>query len=150
MVKKIQKKYLYEGLGFPIELHNVEMVKFEDEWHPKIDVRKIADAAIKALVLQKSRLTGNQIKFIRAYFSMSLRMFAKKVVNESHMAVKKWEDCGNKATSMDLNIEKILRLYILDKVVVPERQISKFREKYRQVDRMISHGISTEMLYVSL
>lgn len=51
---------------------------------------------------------------------------------------------------MDLNIEKILRLYILDKVVIPERQTSKFREKYRQVNRMISQGTSTETLYVSL
>ena len=30
-----------------------------------------------------------EIKFIRIYFSMSLREFAE-IVNESHMAVKKW------------------------------------------------------------
>ena len=41
------------------------MVKFGDTYHPKIDVRKIADSVIQSLVLQKSRLTGNQIKFIR-------------------------------------------------------------------------------------
>ncbi len=148
MAKK--KKYIYEGLGFPVELHDVEMIEFEGEVQPKIDVRKIADAAIKALVSQESRLTGNQIKFIRTYFSMSLRTFAKEVVNESHAAVKKWEDFGNKATNMDLNIEKILRLYILDKVVIPEKQTSKFREQYRQLNRMISQGISTETSYVSL
>lgn len=150
MAKKLQKKYIYEGLGFPVELHNVEMIELEGELHPKIDVRKIANAAIKALVSQESRLSGNQVKFIRTYFSMSLRTFAREVVNESHMAVKKWEDCGNKATNMDLNIEKILRLYILDKVVIPEKQTSKFREHYRRLDKMISQGISTEMSCVSL
>ena len=150
MTKKMQKKYIYDGFGFPVALHNVEMIKFEGELHPKIDVKKIADAVIKALVFQKTRLTGNQIKFIRTYFSMSLRTFAKKVVNESHTAIKKWEDCGNKATNMDLNIEKVLRLYILDKVIIPERQVSKFREKYRQLDKMISQGISVKAPCVSL
>lgn len=64
----------------------------------------IATAAIKALISQEQRFTGNQIKFIRNYFSMSLRDFAK-VVHESHTAVNKWEKHGNKITSMDINIE---------------------------------------------
>ena len=150
MNKKIEKKYIYDGLGFPIELHDVEMIEFEGGLHPKIDIKKITDAVIKALVSQKSRLTGNQIKFIRTYFSMSLRAFAKEVVNESHMAVKKWEDFGNKTTNMDLNIEIVLRLYILDKVVMPERQTTKFREQYRQLTQIFSQGISTESSCISL
>ena len=150
MANKIQKKYLYEGLGFPIELHDVEMIEFEGELHPKIDVRKVADAVIKALVFWERRLTGNQIKFIRTYFAMSLRTFAKEVVNESHAAVKKWEDCGDKVTNMDLNIEKALRLYMLDKVVIPEKKTSKFREGYHRVDKTLSKEISTKASCVSV
>ena len=117
MSKKIVKNYTYNGFGFPVELHDVEMVLINDEFHPKIDVRKVSDLVIKSLVLQNSRLTGNQIKFIRTYLSMSLREFAK-VVNESHMAVKKWEDYKDKPTNMDKNIEIMLRLHIYDYVVI--------------------------------
>ena len=117
MKKKIVKNYIYDGLGFPVELHNIELVLLEGEFHPRIDIRQVADATIKTLVTQENRLTGNQIKFIRSYFSMSLREFSK-VVNESHAAVKKWEDCHNKKTNMDPNIEIMLRLYIYDQVIV--------------------------------
>lgn len=44
---KIEPNVLYMGLGFPIELENVEMIKFNDEWLPKIDVQYIADEIIK-------------------------------------------------------------------------------------------------------
>lgn len=73
MKTKIEPVFLYEGLGFPIELEHVEMVNVHDEWHPKIDVRYIADEIIKKLATQEERLTGNQVKFIRTYFSMPLR-----------------------------------------------------------------------------
>lgn len=111
MNKKILKNYSYLGFGFPVELHDVEMIKIEGKWVPKLDLRKISHAVVKSLVLQKTKLTGNQIRFIRSYFSMSLRDFSK-VVNESHAAVKKWEDFLDAPTSMDINIEVMLRLYL--------------------------------------
>jgi len=129
MSKKIVKNYIYEGLGFPIELHNVEVVEFNGEFHPKIDVRKVADSAIKSLVLQKSRLTGSQIKFIRKYFSMSLREFSN-IVNESHMAIKKWEDFNDEATNMDRNIEIMLRLHIYDHVVIKAKNDKNMKMEF--------------------
>lgn len=139
MNKKIVKNYTYTGLGFPIALHNVEMVKFEKKLHPKIDARKIADSAIKALVAQESRLTGNQIRFIRSYFSMSLRDFAK-VVNESHAAVKKWEDFSNEPTNMDLNIEVMLRLYIYNQVIIKtDGKKIEFYNRYVQLTKIFFH-----------
>lgn len=115
MSKKILKTYSYTGLGFPIELYNVETISIRGEFHPKIDIKKLADFAIKSLVTQETRLTGNQIKFIRSYFSMSLRDFAK-IVNTSHTAIKKWESFLDHTTHMDVNIEIMLRLYIYDKI----------------------------------
>lgn len=142
MNKKIVAHYTYKGLGFPVELHNVEMVRFKGELHPKIDVRKVSDFVIKSLVTQKERLTGNQIKFIRTYFSMSLREFSK-VVNESHMAVKKWEDFGNAATNMDRNIEIMLRLHIYDHVVIKakdnKKEKVKFYNQFIALTEMFSH-----------
>lgn len=116
MKTKIVKSYLYEGLGFPVELSDVEMVYIENDWHPRIDVQKIADDIVKQLAIQKTRLTGTQVKFIRSYFSMPLREFGEKVVHESHMAVKKWEQKGDAPTNMNSNTEHELRLYIVEKL----------------------------------
>ena len=110
MNKKIIKKFIYEGLGFPYELHNIEMVEVNGKLHPKIDVKKVADSAIKSLVSQSSRLTGNQIKFIRTYFSKSLREFSE-IVNESHMAIKKWEDFKDKVTNMCVDFCVVQPIY---------------------------------------
>lgn len=141
MKKKILKKYVYEGLGFPIELHNVEMVSIEGEFYPKIDVRRIADIAITSLVTQKSRLTGNQIKFIRTYFSKSLREFSE-IVNESHMAIKKWEDFKDKPTKMDINIEILLRLHIYDEIFIKatndKKQLINFYHQYQTLTEIFT------------
>lgn len=114
MKTRIEPTFLYEGLGFPVELENVEMININDEWHPKIDVRYVADEIIKQLAIQEERLTGNQVKFIRSYFSMPLREFGEVVVHESHTAVSKWEKCEGEITNMNENTEQILRLYIIE------------------------------------
>jgi hypothetical protein len=83
-------------------------------------------------------LSGNQIKFVRDYFSQSLREFAT-IVNESHVAVKKWESFKNKQTNMDPNIEKTIRVYIYDKVCIKNNgDKRKFYDKYRAITDIIS------------
>lgn len=114
MKTEIEPLFLYKGLGFLIELENVGMIKFNEEWLPKIDVQYIADELIKKLAIQEERLTGNQVKFIRSYFSMPLREFGKTVVHEPHTAVSKWEKCGDEITSMNENTEQVLRIYIIE------------------------------------
>ncbi len=133
MRSKVIEKYVYVGLGFPIDLEHVEMLKVDGEWTPKIDVKKVADEAIKALVTQRESLTGNQIKFIRAYFSMNLRNFAK-IAGVTHTAANKWEKCGSEATKMHPNIEKMLRLYIYETVCLKtSAQKKKFYKVYLAV-----------------
>ncbi|HHF7367325.1 TPA: hypothetical protein ACPSKY_002454 [Legionella bozemanae] len=114
MKTKIEPTFFYDGLGFPIEIENVEMININNEWHPQIDVRYVADEIIKKLATQEERLTGNQVKFIRSYFSMPLREFGKTVVHESHTAVRKWEKCGDDITNMNENTEQVLRIYIIE------------------------------------
>jgi len=131
------KKFIYEGLGFPVELYNIAMVMHDGEWHPKIDARKIAESVIRELPFQLERLTGSQIKFIRTFFEMSLRDFGKNVVSESHTAVAKWEKFGNKSTNMDENIEVLLRLYIYEKVAIKnKKQRAQFFDKYLELREM--------------
>lgn len=133
MERKTLKRYTYEGLGFPIELHNVEMVKVLGEWVAKIDVRDIALKAIKELPFQKTRLTGNQVRFIREYFKFSLREFAK-IVHQSHTAIDKWEKFKDKETNMDSNIEVVLRLHIYHELCSKTlRQKSNFYKAYEKI-----------------
>lgn len=139
MTKKIIPSYKYEGLGFPIELHNVEMILIKGEYAPKINIQLIADKAIKNLILQKNKLTGNQIKFIRNYFSLSLRQFSV-IVNESHTAIRKWENFQNSSTNMDPNIEKTIRVYIYDKIFIKDKNDKlNFYDQYMTIAEIISN-----------
>lgn len=145
MNKKIVKIFIYEGLGFPIELHNIEMIMINGKYAPKIDVRAIADDAIKSIVLQKTRLTGNQVKFIRTYFSSSLREFSK-IVNESHMAVKKWENFKDNITNMDPNIEVRIRLFIYDKACIKHKSDRiRFYDQYQAINKILYETTKTPL-----
>lgn len=136
--KKV-KNYSYEGFGIPIELDEVEMIFIDGDWCPKIDLQKLADEVIAKIAIQQSRLTGSQVKFIRSYYSMSLRDFAEKVVHESHMAVSKWEKKGDLTTNMNTNTEHELRLYIIENIHKTNRESkSKFYDVYMATKRFIS------------
>lgn len=141
MNKKLEKKFIYTGLGFPVELQNVELIEIDGIFSPKIDIRKVAHSVMESLITQKTRLTGNQIKFIRTYFSMSLREFAK-VVNESHTAIMKWEKFADKSTNMDINIESMLRLYMCDRILVTNKQSrNEFYNQYREVTKILHQAV---------
>lgn len=114
MKTKIENDYRYTGLGFPIILEQVKMVLLGSEWHPNIDVRKVANIVIKKLATKDSPFTGNEVRFIRTHFDMSLRKFADNVVHETHVAVKKWEDKENEPTKMNPNTEFVIRNYIIE------------------------------------
>ncbi len=136
MKSKTVKNFHYEGLGFPIELEDVEMVNINGEWAPKIDIQRIADEAIKKLAIQETRLTGNQVKFIRSYFSMPLREFSKKVLHTTHSAVNKWEKAGDDVTKMNENTEQVLRLFIIEQTQAKTKnQQADFYEHFMESKR---------------
>lgn len=139
MKTKKVKNYLYEGLGFPVELDEVEMVFIDSDWHPKINVQKVSDEVLKKIAVQEARLTGYQVKFIRTYFSMSLRDFGEKVVHESHMAVSKWEKKGDLPTNMNTNTEHELRLYVIENIYARSKESkSKFYDIYMATKRFFA------------
>lgn len=94
------KTYIYNGLGFPIELHDVEVVQHGDEIHPKLDIRNISEQTIKSLVFREDNLTGNQIKFIRTYVCMSTEKFAE-AIHRNYFYIDKLESLGNEEIGDD-------------------------------------------------
>ena len=145
MKSKTEKNYIYKGLGFPVLLSQVKMHLIQDEWHPLLDVKKISDLTIKKLVAQDGRLTGNQVKFIRTYFAMTLRDFAN-VMEVTHTAVNKWEKTQNSVTKMDINTEKMLRLYV---VITLYKQKNKEQEKALYQEYIGLQNISSQSKLIS-
>jgi len=122
MEKKIEKKFIDHGFGFPICLHNVPMVKVRGTWTPEVNYNDLTRAVVMSLSSSKALLTGTQVKFIRQFFEMTLKEFGERF-NVSYPAVIKWENQKNKPTKMDWSTEKDIRMEIVRRVVQSPKQI---------------------------
>lgn len=106
--KKI-KKMIYSGFGFPVVLNGVPVKMIRGNLEPIINYKTLGSEVVEALCQKETPLTGNQVKFIRQYFELSLRDFAK-LFGLSHPAVLKWEKHADDFADISPAIEKALRL----------------------------------------
>ena len=127
--RKIKKRIIYEGFGFPIVFENVSMVRVRGDWTPDIDYNNIAKHVLNCLSQKPARLTGDEIRFIRHSFEMTLVEFAKRF-SVTHPAVLKWEKSGCQTPSMNWPIEKDIRLAI---VAYLRKTKTKFFEVYEKL-----------------
>lgn len=125
---RIEKKYIYEGFGFPVELENVEFNFVRDEWMPKIDILELEIEVARNLSEAHFKLTGNHIHFIRSFLKQSLREFAK-TLHVSHAAVKKWETYKNEKTDMSNSTELMIKVLLhLDLCKLQNKKLDKTGE----------------------
>jgi transcriptional regulator with XRE-family HTH domain len=75
----------------------------------------LAEVVLRELCEKDSRLTGNEVRFIRQHFEMTLQQFAKRF-GVTHPAVMKWENTKNKYTGINWATEKDIRLFALSKL----------------------------------
>jgi hypothetical protein len=129
MKKSTQPRFLYDGFGFPVILVNVPMIKVRDVWTPDIDYNVLAKRILEEMATHPSRLNGNEVRFVRHYFRMTLNEFAKRF-GVTHPAVLKWEKAGIKPANMMWSTEKDLRLFVLDSLGT---QPKEFNELYRKL-----------------
>jgi DNA-binding transcriptional regulator YiaG len=110
MEQKMIPEYEYLGLGFPIKLKNVICLKIHEQWHPKIDVEKVADDAFHHLIEKASTspLTGNEIEFIRTYLNLSKKAFGEKF-NVAHTTISRWEKAGNQVPKTKKNYQSLFQ-----------------------------------------
>ena len=113
--KKIQKRFVDNGCGFPVVLRNVPMIRVRGVWTPDIDYEELHEVVLLALAYTPTRLTGNQIKFVRHYFGLTLVEFGE-YFDVSHPAVLKWENAGDETPSIKWSLERDLRLFIMDRL----------------------------------
>lgn len=118
---KKTKTIVYNGLGFPIRLINVPMRKAYGEWLLDINFNQLQVVVLLMLAKQTTPLSGREITFIRHYFDMSTIEFGK-LLGATHVAVLKWE---REERRMNANTEIFLRLYILNRLNVTDKEFRK-------------------------
>src|SRR3989338_2931031 len=124
MEKKIQRVFIDHGFGFPVKLLNVPMIKVSGNWTTNVNYDRIATLVLEELCWKDSRLTGNEIKFIRHYFKMTLQSFAKRFY-VTHAGVIKWEKTKTKTTEMAWTTEKDIRLFVLSNLEASPKEIAE-------------------------
>lgn len=129
MKKKVQKVYQDHGFGFPVTLLNVPLIEVRGEWVPTINQRELQKRVVEALALKQSRLTGDEVRFLRLFLEMTLQQFAERF-DVTHPAVLKWERAGTRTTGMGWTTEKDIRLLALGSLA-PKPQ--KFMWAYEQL-----------------
>lgn len=132
MKKKIQKVYEDHGFGFPVTLLNVPMIEVRGELVPDVNQKELQRRVVEALAFKPSRLTGNEIRFIRLFAEMTLVQFASRL-DVTHPAVLKWEKRGDKSTGMIWSTEKDIRLFALLKINAGRNQ---FVEAYNELEHV--------------
>ncbi len=109
---KIKKKFAYHGAGYEVTLRDVPMIRIDGEWVLNINPNNVDRLIFNDLPHSESRLTGNQVRFIREFSDMTYVAFAERF-GVSHPAVKKWENAEDQPTNMAWSTEKDIRLFVL-------------------------------------
>jgi transcriptional regulator with XRE-family HTH domain len=129
--KKIQKSFIDYGFGFPIRLINVPMIRVRGKWTLNINYNRLTTAVLRFLCDKPVRLTGNEVRFIRQHFEMTLQEFAMRFA-VSHAAVIKWEKSRDEPPGMNWASEKDLRLFVLSKISGNSKD---FAHLYQELER---------------
>lgn len=144
MEKKIQRVFVDYGFGFPVKLLNVPMIKVRGNWTPNIDYSRLAELVLEELCWKSANLTGNEIKFIRQYFGMTLQVFAKRFY-VTHAGVIKWEKNKTKVTGMTWTTEKDIRLFVLSNLNASPKEIAELYEKLEKYPSKVSSELALDI-----
>ncbi len=128
METKKVKEFVDMGLGFPIRLRNVTMVKVRGIWTPFIKYNKLSDWALLSLSRIARPLTGSEVRFIRLHLGMTLQEFAKRF-DVTHQAVMRWESKVGKPTAMNWSTEKDLRLFAQSRISTKPEKLGELYEE---------------------
>ena len=144
--RKIEKEFIYHGLGFPIVLKNVPMIELRGVWTPDINFNILQKVMLLALAHHPADLTGNQVHFIRAWLGLTQTEFGK-ILGVTHPAVVKWEKTENKSSKMNLSTQRELRLYLLDHLLSEDED---FRKAFKLIINTTKYKSITQPLEVDV
>lgn len=126
MSERKKRTLIYKGLGFPIKLIDVPSKKMFGDWVLDIDLTELQLIVLKALVHKPTRLTKDELRFIRHFLEMTTTRFGK-IFGVTHSAVVQWE---NGKRNLSPAIELCIRLYALDHLKVKDKE---FKMLYNEI-----------------
>jgi DNA-binding transcriptional regulator YiaG len=101
----------FDELGFRVFLIDPPFVTMPDGTRaPCPNMKKLQEAAFVGLVGKHSRLTGNEVRFLRKYLKKTQVEFAKWLNMANHSVISQWENREDDLSGMDYNTEVLLRL----------------------------------------
>lgn len=139
--KRIEKKYVDHGFGFPVIIENVGIAEWHGEEVPMIDHFVLANLLLRSFPDKPARLTGAEIRFIRKFFEMTLLEFGRQF-GVSHVAVKKWEDKGMNPTKMSWSTEKDIRMFVVRRLGLKPSQFVALYDRLRNEPPMQGKPLS--------
>lgn len=113
-------KVLFMQLGFPIMLIDPPMTMIRGETIPEVNMKDLQDLAFGALILKPARLTGSEVRFIRAFQRLRQSDFAAILNMANHSVVSQWESRLDDPTGMDYNTEVVLRIWMANRIGRPD------------------------------
>ena len=105
-MKKKHETFVYEGLGFPVELIDCPMKKMLGEWVLDINLVALQRFVFQGLMHKPYPLTGREMRFMRKFLGLSTTDVGEKL-GISHATVVKWE---NEQAKIGPSQESYLRL----------------------------------------
>ena len=109
-MERKKETFIFEGLGFPLELVDAPMKKVFGEWIIDIDMNELQLFVFKGLIHKPHPLTGKEIRFMRKFLEISTTELGKKL-GVSHATVVKWEKGQAKISPMQ---ESYIRLFLFE------------------------------------
>lgn len=122
-MERKKETFIYEGLGFPIELIDTPMKKVFGEWVIDIDMNALQAFVFKGLIHKPYPLTGKEIRFMRKFLEMSTTEFGENL-GVTHATIVKWEKEQAKVSPMQ---ETYIRMFLFESLKDQEL-ISVFKE----------------------
>ena len=142
-VKKMTETFIYEGLGFPIQLIDTPMKKVFGEWMIDIDMNALQKFVFKGLIHKPQSLTGKEMKFMRKFLELSTTKLGERL-GVTHAAVLKWEkETAKISKAQECYLRLILMEYFreselikLYKEITPEKltEFSKEKQSVLSID----------------
>lgn len=131
--RKTIKKMVYKGLGFPITMLNVPMVKIQGQWAMDISYKKLFNIVLEDLINKPALLDAAEIKFIRKYLEMTTTQFAE-LLGVTHPAVLNWE---KERSHQSLSTDVFIRLFLADHL---KQNDKVFRNTFNIIRTKLAQG----------
>ena len=106
-----RRNYRLEGMGIPVELRNIEVIRCEDCGESPVipNMEGMMETLATAVVLSPQKLTGAEVRFLRKFVGKRAREFAAYIDVEPTTLSK----IENGQRALNPRVDKLIRFTVL-------------------------------------